>query len=72
MSETTTLTAAIVRAAIVKVLTTGERVTIGSISYSRATLPALQSLLTTLEQQEARATGARPVFRGFNMRGAAS
>ena len=66
------LTAASVRAAINKILTTGERVSIGDISYSRASLPSLQNLLADLERREARADGGRPVFRGFNMRGAAS
>ena len=58
-------TLAEVDAAITKVTDKGQSSAVDGISYTRATLSALNALRDTLKAKEGRTAGSRPTFRGF-------
>ena len=66
MSET--LTAAAVREAINKVLTTGQSTSMADFNVSEARLSESYAMLEKLEKKESR-TANRPYMRGFNLSG---
>jgi len=59
-------------AAITAVLTTGQSVSVDGMTYSKANLASLWDLRRQVAGDTSRSGGRRPIFRSFNMSGAAS
>ncbi len=66
------LSVAQIDTAIGKILTSGQSVSIDGVQYTKANLFALWEIRKRLAQDESRSKGRRPVFRAFNLSGAAS
>jgi hypothetical protein len=58
-----------VDAAICSIQENGQSFTLDGVTYNAATLSTLYQYRDTLLNQEARASGARPVFRAVNLSG---
>jgi hypothetical protein len=66
------LTLAQIDTAIADVLTKGQSTSMDGVTYTRANLNALMQMRQMQSGTEPRTTGKRPVFRSFNMSGAAN
>lgn len=66
------LTVAQIDTAIEEVFTKGQSSSIDGTSYTRANVDALFKMREKISGIETRTSGARPVFRSFNMSGAAN
>lgn len=66
------LTLSQIDTAIAEVLTKGQSTAMDGTSYTRASLSTLLEMRKTTAGMEPRTSGARPVFRSFNMSGAAN
>ena len=63
------MTVAEIDAAIKQIVETEQSFSLDGVSYSRADLSTLIRLRDELAIESGRATGKRPVFRGFGFRG---
>ncbi len=58
--------------AIDKILTTGQSASVDGVNYTAASLSTLWAMRKRAVADQSRSSGKRPVFRSFNMSGAAS
>jgi len=67
------LTVATIDLAIEEILTSGQSHSLDGTSLSKASIGELRQLRESIQSTETKKTGGqRPVFRSFNMRGAAN
>jgi hypothetical protein len=66
------LTVAQIDQAIEDIIVKGQSSSVDGTSFTRANLPGLTELRDRLTNTEPRTNGKRPVFRSFNMSGAAN